>query len=63
VQFDFIVWKLQEFENHAAEVDGAKWKLFQKLKIIFQMKATMGSVTKAEAHAEELSRVAAEFLP
>ncbi|KAK5930859.1 hypothetical protein CgunFtcFv8_027062 [Champsocephalus gunnari] len=53
----------KEFENHAAEVDGAKWKLFQKLNNIFQMKATMGSVTKAEEHAEELSRVAAEFQP
>lgn len=63
VQSDFIVWKWQEFENHAAEVDGAKWKLFQKLNNIVQMKATMGSVTKAEEHAEELSRVAAEFQP
>ncbi|KAK5869930.1 hypothetical protein PBY51_024607 [Eleginops maclovinus] len=51
----------KEFENHAAEVDGAKQKLFKMLINIFQMKAKTDIVIKVEEDAEELRRVAADF--
>lgn len=53
--------KLQEFENRAAQLDGAKWKIFKTLNQIFQTMAKVDIVTKAEEHAEELNRAAAEF--
>ncbi|XP_070764977.1 laminin subunit alpha-3 [Enoplosus armatus] len=51
----------KEFENHAAQLDGAKLELFKKLHNIFQMRTKVDIVTKAEEHAEELSRAVAEF--
>ncbi|XP_051232166.1 laminin subunit alpha-3 isoform X2 [Dicentrarchus labrax] len=51
----------KEFENHAAQLDGAKLQLFEKLNNLVQIMAKMDIVTKAEEHAEELNRVAAEF--
>ncbi|XP_074492138.1 laminin subunit alpha-3 isoform X2 [Sebastes fasciatus] len=48
----------REFENHAAQLDGAKLPLFKKLNDIFRM---MEIMTKAEEHAEELNREAAEL--
>lgn len=58
MQTQLIVCKLQEFENHAAQLDGAKLPLFKKLNDIFRM---MEIMTKAEEHAEELNREAAEL--
>lgn len=52
---------MQEFENHGAQLDGAKLELIKKLNIIFPIMAKVDMVTKAEEHAEELNRVAAEF--
>ncbi|XP_078114223.1 laminin subunit alpha-3 [Sander vitreus] len=51
---------LEEFENHAAQLDGAKWELFKKLNNI-QIMALVDIVTKAEKHAEELNGVTAEL--
>lgn len=53
--------KLQEFESDAAQLDGGKLELSKKLNYMFQIMAKVDIVTKAEEHAEELSRVAAEF--
>ncbi|XP_044054261.1 laminin subunit alpha-3 isoform X2 [Siniperca chuatsi] len=50
----------KEFENPAAQLDYAKLE-FIKLNNIFQIVAKVDIVTKAEEHAEELDRVAAEF--
>ncbi len=62
VQTDFYcLGKLQEFENGAGQIDGAKLELFKKLNNIFQIMAKVAIVIKAEEHAEELSRVVAEF--
>lgn len=57
----FLLCKLQEFENQAAQLDGAKWELFKTLNKMFQMMAKVDIVTEAEEHAEELSRAAAAF--
>lgn len=61
VQTGFIMCKLQEFETHTAQLDGAKLELIKKLNNIFQIMAMMDVFTKAEEHAEELNRVAAEL--
>lgn len=45
---EFNVWTLQEFESHAAQLDGAKLEL------------KVGILSKAEEHAEALNRVATE---
>ncbi|XP_039668362.1 laminin subunit alpha-3 [Perca fluviatilis] len=50
----------KEFENHAAQLDGAKRELFKKLNNM-QITALVDIVTKAEKHAEELNRVTAEL--
>lgn len=52
--------KLQEFERDAAQLDGGKLELSKKLNYMFQIMAKV-DIVKAEEHAEELSRVAAEF--
>eukprot|EP00064_Thunnus_orientalis_P005002 superscaffoldBa00000475_g5015 len=49
-----------EFENHAAQLDGAKPKLFNKLNHIQRIMAKV-DITKVEEHAEELNRLATEF--
>ncbi|XP_073332501.1 laminin subunit alpha-3 [Pagrus major] len=51
----------KEFESHAAQLDGAKLQLTKKLNNIFQKLSKVDIVTKAEEHAEELSRLAAEL--
>lgn len=61
VQTEFIVFTLQEFENHAAQLDGAKLELLKKLNNIAQIKTKVDIVNKAEEHAEKLNREAAEF--
>ncbi|XP_078024626.1 laminin subunit alpha-3 [Epinephelus lanceolatus] len=50
-----------EFENHAAQLDGAKLELLKKLNNIVQIKTKVDIVSKAEEHAEKLNREAAEF--
>ena len=57
VQTEFTVCKLQDFEKHAAQLDGGKVELMKKLNS--QIMAKMD--TKAEEHAEELDRLATEF--
>ncbi|XP_039983754.1 laminin subunit alpha-3 isoform X2 [Xiphias gladius] len=52
---------LEEFENHAAQLDGGRRELSKKSNNIFQTMAKVDTVTKAEEHAEQLSRVAAEI--
>lgn len=56
-----LLGQLQEFENRAAQLDGAKLELFKKLNNIFQIMAKVDIITKAEKHAEELNRAVAEF--
>ncbi|XP_070688258.1 laminin subunit alpha-3 [Pempheris klunzingeri] len=51
----------REFEDDAARLDGAKLALFKRLNNMFQMMTKMAIVTKAEGHAEELGRLAAEL--
>ncbi|XP_034561522.1 laminin subunit alpha-3 [Notolabrus celidotus] len=50
----------KEFETHAAQTDGAKLELLQKLNNIHTL-GKVEAVMKAEQHAEELCREAAEI--
>ncbi|XP_054459158.1 laminin subunit alpha-3 [Anoplopoma fimbria] len=43
----------KEFENHAAQLDGAKMELFKKQNNIFQRTTKMDMITKAEEQTEE----------
>lgn len=61
VQSEFTVCQLQEFENHSAQLNGAKMQLIQKLNSMYQILSKLANVTKAEEHAGELSRLAAEL--
>uniref|UniRef100_UPI0037E6FAA4 laminin subunit alpha-3 n=1 Tax=Semicossyphus pulcher TaxID=241346 RepID=UPI0037E6FAA4 len=54
---------LEEYETHGAQLDGAKLQLFKKLNKIFQKMGKLETVTRAEEHAEELCREAAEIRP
>ncbi|XP_041646420.1 laminin subunit alpha-3-like [Cheilinus undulatus] len=52
----------QEFETHAAQIDGAKVELFKMLNKILQMSGkVVDLVMKAEEHAEELHKEASEI--
>ncbi|XP_034439534.1 laminin subunit alpha-3-like [Hippoglossus hippoglossus] len=51
----------KEFENHAGQLDGARRELVKKFNNIFQIKAKVDIVNKAEEHAEQLNRDAAEL--
>ncbi|XP_067369206.1 laminin subunit alpha-3 isoform X2 [Channa argus] len=53
--------KKNDFENLAAQVDGAKQELFKKLNKLIQIMAKVDMVTKAEEHANEPNRVATEL--
>lgn len=60
LRLKFVGLKLQEFETQSAQLDGAKLKLFKRLNNSFQKMAKAETVSEAEEHAEELSRVATE---
>ncbi|XP_061594014.1 laminin subunit alpha-3 isoform X2 [Cololabis saira] len=51
----------EEYENHAAQLDGAKRELFKRSNNFFQSLVKMDAVTKAEEHTEELNSVASEL--
>uniref|UniRef100_A0A8D3CTX3 Laminin, alpha 3 n=1 Tax=Scophthalmus maximus TaxID=52904 RepID=A0A8D3CTX3_SCOMX len=51
----------KQFENHAAQLDGARGELRKKSNDIFQTKARVDVVNKAMEHAEQFNRAAAEF--
>ncbi|XP_069378466.1 laminin subunit alpha-3-like [Paralichthys olivaceus] len=51
----------KEFENHAGQLDGAKRELVKKFNNIFQIKAKVETVNKAEEQAEQLNKDAAEL--
>lgn len=61
MQSEFIVCQLQEFENHAAQLNGAKRQLIKNLNNKYQILSKVDKVTKAEEHARELSMLAAEL--
>ncbi|XP_056233586.1 laminin subunit alpha-3 isoform X1 [Seriola aureovittata] len=60
-QTEFSVCELQEFENHAAPVDGARQEVFRKLNMILHIRAKVDLVTKAEERAQQLHTAAAGF--
>uniref|UniRef100_A0A671UKA7 Laminin, alpha 3 n=1 Tax=Sparus aurata TaxID=8175 RepID=A0A671UKA7_SPAAU len=51
----------KEFENHAAQLNGAKRQLIKNLNNKYQILSKVDKVTKAEEHARELSMLAAEL--
>ncbi|XP_054875241.1 laminin subunit alpha-3 isoform X3 [Amphiprion ocellaris] len=51
----------QEFENEAAQADGAKRELLKKLNNVFISMDKVDAVAKAEENAEELNRLATEL--
>ncbi|XP_036969506.1 laminin subunit alpha-3 isoform X3 [Acanthopagrus latus] len=55
--FSMLEGNKKEFENHSAQLNGAKMQLIQKLNSMYQILSKLANVTKAEEHAGELSRV------